>query len=441
MDSSDFYQAPWSERYSSKDMLYNFSNNRKYGTWRKLWIALAEAQKEAGLPITKEQIDELKRYESHINYDDVYAIEQEIHHDVMAHIKAYGKQCPSAAGIIHMGATSCFVTDNTDLIQMKEALKILHTHLLETIHNLCNFAEQYKDFPTVGYTHFQVAQASTIGKRACLWLQSFMMDYQELLDLYHNMPFRGLKGAVGTASGPYELLNRDYRKFKEIDKKISDQMGFSKIIPVSGQTYDRKIDSKIVGFLGQIAQSAHKFSTDLRLLQHMQEIQEPFGGKQVGSSAMPHKRNPILAERIGAIAKFVMALEQSSSAVAATQWLERTLDDSANKRITIPQAFLGTDAILLLTAKLTKNLTVNEDTIRSHVARASQSMALEKKLMQASKSGQNRQEIHEELRRMAHQSQQSIQDDLPQEISIGFAVEQTEDYISEVRSFVQSQQL
>ncbi|MGL4676811.1 MAG: adenylosuccinate lyase [Brevinema sp.] len=446
----DFYQAPWAERYSSQNMLVNFSNDTKYRLWRTLWIALAESQKEMRLPITEEQIQELKHYQNHINYEQVKYYEQELHHDVMAHIKAYGDQATSAKGIIHLGATSAFVTDNTDLIQIYNGLKIIRIGLVQTIESLSIFALQYKDMPTLGFTHFQPAQLTTVGKRACLWIQSFLMDLQAIDYFLEHFVLRGIKGAVGTGSGFADLLDHDYEKFKKLDQLVITKLGFSQSIAVSGQTYDRKIDSKVADLLNQIAQSAHKFTNDLRLLQHLKEIEENFSEKQIGSSAMAYKRNPILSERIAALSKFVLSLSTSPSMVASTQWFERTLDDSANKRVVIPQLFLAVDAILILCEKIT--LTVNPKTINKHVQQELPFIASEALLMKAVKKGGDRQEIHEIIRHHAMEARldEELNNDLIRRLIddksfplsseeiletlnsgqfIGYAVQQTEDFL------------
>lgn len=400
----DFYETPWAARYSSENMLRVFSDNTKYGNWRRLWIALAEAQHELGLPVSKAQITQLKEQAANINYGRVKTYEDQVHHDVMAHIKAYADAAPEAAPIIHLGATSAFVTDNGDLIQIKEGLEILRIGLVRVLNNLSIFAWEYRGHACLAYTHFQPAQLTTLGKRACLWIQSFLTDLKELEHLIGGLEMRGVKGAVGTGSAFRELLDGNYQKYKELDSLVAKKMGFSKTVPVSGQTYDRKTDSRVVSFLGQIAQSAHKFTNDLRLLQHLKEVEEVFEEKQVGSSAMPYKRNPILAERIASIAKFVITLADSSAMVASTQWLERTLDDSANKRLTMPQAFLGADAILLLCERITRGLTVHPRMIEKHIKEELPFIATEALLMGAVKKGGDRQKLHEIIRGHAMQA-------------------------------------
>ncbi len=395
---SEFYQAPWAERYSSQNMLSNFSNNTKYQLWRTLWIALAESQRQMGLPITGEQIDELKANRNNIDYDRVGEYESVLHHDVMAHIKAYGDQAPSARGIIHLGATSAFVTDNTDLIQIYNGLNIIRIGLVQTIEALSIFAFNHKDLPTLGFTHFQAAQLTTVGKRATLWIQSFLMDLKDIDTFMDSFVLRGIKGAVGTGSGFADLFEGDFEKFKKLDQLIVNNLGFTKSIAVSGQTYDRKIDSKVAGLLNQIAQSAHKFTNDIRLLQHLKEMEEIFEEKQIGSSAMAYKRNPILSERIASLSKFVLSLSSSPSLVSSTQWFERTLDDSANKRAVIPQLFLATDAILILCEKISSRLTLYPKVIQKHIDEELPFIATEALLMKAVKKGGDRQHLHEIIR-------------------------------------------
>ncbi len=395
---SEFYQAPWAERYSSQNMLSNFSNNTKYQLWRTLWIALAESQRQMGLPITEVQINELKANRNNIDYDRVREYESVLHHDVMAHIKAYGDQAPSARGIIHLGATSAFVTDNTDLIQIYNGLNIIRIGLVQTIEALSIFAFNHKDLPTLGFTHFQAAQLTTVGKRATLWIQSFLMDLKDIDTFMDSFVLRGIKGAVGTGSGFADLFEGDFEKFKKLDQLIVNNLGFTKSIAVSGQTYDRKIDSKVAGLLNQIAQSAHKFTNDIRLLQHLKEMEEIFEEKQIGSSAMAYKRNPILSERIASLSKFVLSLSSSPSLVSSTQWFERTLDDSANKRAVIPQLFLATDAILILCEKISSRLTLYPKVIQKHIDEELPFIATEALLMKAVKKGGDRQHLHEIIR-------------------------------------------
>jgi len=392
------YKNPLEERYSSEEMLFNFSHNNKFRNWRKLWIALAEIEKDLGLDITDEQIAELKANVDNIDYDKAAEYEKKFRHDVMAHVHAYGDVAPSAKGIIHLGATSAFVGDNTDLIQIRDGLLILKKKLVNVMKNLADFSIQYKDLPTLGFTHFQPAQLTTVGKRATLWLQSLVLDIEELDFFLETLRFRGVKGTTGTAASFLELFNGDYSKVKHLDKELSKRFGFEKVFGVSGQTYDRKIDAKVVALLGNIAQSAHKFTNDLRLLQNLKEIEEPFEKNQIGSSAMAYKRNPMRSERIGALAKYVMSLTTSSAMVASTQWFERTLDDSANKRLTIPQAFLAVDAILLIWNNIMNGIVVYPNRINKHIMEELPFMATEYIIMEEVKAGGDRQEIHEIIR-------------------------------------------
>ncbi|WP_300688026.1 adenylosuccinate lyase [Chryseobacterium sp.] len=392
------YKNPLEERYSSEEMLFNFSHNNKFRTWRKLWIALAEIEKDLGLDISDEQIAELKANAENIDYDKAAEYEKKFRHDVMAHVHTYGDVAPSAKGIIHLGATSAFVGDNTDLIQIRDGLLILKKKLVNVMKNLADFAIQYKDLPTLGFTHFQPAQLTTVGKRATLWLQSLVLDIEELDFFLETLRFRGVKGTTGTAASFLELFNGDYTKVKHLDKELSKRFGFEKVFGVSGQTYDRKIDAKVVALLGNIAQSAHKFTNDLRLLQNLKEIEEPFEKNQIGSSAMAYKRNPMRSERIGALAKYVMSLTTSSAMVASTQWFERTLDDSANKRLTIPQAFLAVDAILLIWNNIMNGIVVYPNRINKHIMEELPFMATEYIIMEEVKAGGDRQEIHEVIR-------------------------------------------
>lgn len=394
----DSYKNPLEERYSSEEMLYNFSPNNKFRNWRKLWIALAEIQKELGLQITDEQITELKKNAQEIDFKKAAEYEKKFRHDVMAHVHTYGDAAPSAKGIIHLGATSAFVGDNTDLIQMRDGLLLLRKQLVNVISGLSDFALKYKDMPTLGFTHYQPAQLTTVGKRATLWLQSLILDFEELEFFIETLRFRGVKGTTGTAASFLELFEGDYAKVKHLDRELSRRFGFKKIFGVSGQTYDRKIDAKVLALLSNIAQSAHKFTNDLRLLQNLKEIEEPFEKDQIGSSAMAYKRNPMRSERIGSLAKFVMALSSSSAMVAATQWFERTLDDSANKRLAIPQAFLAVDAILLIWNNILNGIVVYEKRIGKHIMDELPFMATEYIIMEEVKAGGDRQEIHEIIR-------------------------------------------
>ena len=392
------YQNPLESRYCSDEMLYIFSPEKKFTTWRQLWIALAEIEKELGLDITDEQIQELKDNATNIDYDVAAAYEKKFRHDVMAHVHAYGDVAPSAKAIIHLGATSAFVGDNTDLIQIRDGFQHIKGQLINVIDGLGKFARQYKDLPTLGFTHFQPAQLTTVGKRATLWLQSVLLDLEELEFRIDTLRFRGVKGTTGTAASFKELFDGDYEKVKTLDKKLSERFGFKKVFAVSGQTYDRKIDAQALELLSNIAQSAHKFTNDLRLLQNLKEIEEPFEKNQIGSSAMAYKRNPMRSERISSLAKYVISLASSPAMVAATQWFERTLDDSANKRLAIPQAFLAIDAILIIWNNILDGLVVYPKIIEKHIAEELPFMATEYIIMEGVKNGGDRQELHEIIR-------------------------------------------
>ncbi|TXF78901.1 adenylosuccinate lyase [Chryseobacterium sp.] len=405
------YKNPLEERYSSEEMLYNFSPNNKFRNWRKLWIALAEIEKDLGLDISDEQIAQLKANADNIDYEKAAGYEKKFRHDVMAHVHTYGDDAPLAKGIIHLGATSAFVGDNTDLIQIRDGLLILRKHLVNVIKDLSDFAIRYKDLPTLGFTHYQPAQLTTVGKRATLWLQSLILDFEELEFFIETLRFRGVKGTTGTAASFLELFNGDYSKVKHLDQELSKRFGFDKVFGVSGQTYDRKIDAKVMALLSNIAQSAHKFTNDLRLLQNLKEIEEPFEKNQIGSSAMAYKRNPMRSERIGALAKFVMSLSSSSAMVAATQWFERTLDDSANKRLTIPQSFLAVDAILLIWNNIMNGIVVYENRIQKHIMEELPFMATEYIIMEEVKAGGDRQEIHEIIRVHSMEASRKVKED------------------------------
>ena len=392
------YQNPLESRYCSDEMLYIFSPEKKFTTWRQLWIALAEIEKELGLDITDEQIQELKDNATNIDYDVAAAYEKKFRHDVMAHVHAYGDVAPSAKAIIHLGATSAFVGDNTDLIQIRDGFQHIKGQLINVIDGLGKFARQYKDLPTLGFTHFQPAQLTTVGKRATLWLQSVLLDLEELEFRIDTLRFRGVKGTTGTAASFKELFDGDYQKVKTLDKKLSERFGFKNVFAVSGQTYDRKIDAQALELLSNIAQSAHKFTNDLRLLQNLKEIEEPFEKNQIGSSAMAYKRNPMRSERIASLAKYVISLASSPAMVAATQWFERTLDDSANKRLAIPQAFLAIDAILIIWNNILDGLVVYPKIIEKHIAEELPFMATEYIIMEGVKNGGDRQELHEIIR-------------------------------------------
>lgn len=397
--SKDVYESPLNSRYASREMKYIFSPDFKFRTWRKLWIALAESEQELGLPITDEQIAELKAHADDINYDVAEAREREVRHDVMSHVYAYGVQCPKAKGIIHLGATSCYVGDNTDVIIMTEGLKLIRKKMVNLIDRLAKFADEYKTMPCLAFTHFQPAQPTTVGKRASLWLMDLLMDFSALEFQLSQMRLLGSKGTTGTQASFMELFEGDTEKVVALDRKIAEKMGFSSVFPVSGQTYPRKLDSQVLFVLSGVAQSAHKFSNDLRLLQHLKEIEEPFETHQIGSSAMAYKRNPMRSERIASLARYVIADATNPAVTAATQWFERTLDDSANKRISIPEAFLATDAILELYINIVSGLVVYPKMIEKRLNDELPFMATENILMAAVKKGGDRQELHERIRR------------------------------------------
>ena len=395
------YESPLSERYASREMQYIFSPDKKFSTWRKLWIALAESEKELGLPITEEQIEELKAHAEDINYDVAREREKRVRHDVMSHVYAYGVQCPKAKGIIHLGATSCYVGVNTDLVIMTEALQLIRKKLLNVLSELSGFAWKYKDLPTLAFTHFQPAQPTTVGKRATLWMMDLKMDLDDIEYLIGSMRLLGSKGTTGTQASFLELFDGDHKKCRMLDEKIAEKMGFPGCYPVSGQTYSRKVDSRIVSVLAGIAQSAHKFSNDIRLLQHLKEIEEPFEKNQIGSSAMAYKRNPMRSERIASLANYVMADMVNPMLVASTQWFERTLDDSANKRLSIPEGFLAVDGILDLYLNVVDGLVVYEKVIEKHMMAELPFMATENIMMDAVKAGGDRQELHEKIRALS----------------------------------------
>ena len=405
------YTSPLSERYPSKEMKYLFSPEKKFRTWRQLWIALAEAEKELGLDITQEQIDELKAHAEDINYDVAKAREKEVRHDVMSHVYAYGQQCPSAKGIIHLGATSCYVGDNTDMIIMAQALKLIRRKLINAIAQLADFAEEYKDLPCLAYTHYQAAQPTTVGKRATLWLNDLVMDLGDLDYVLGSLRMLGSKGTTGTQASFMELFGGDHEKCKALDQKIAQKMGFDACYPVSGQTYSRKVDSRVLNVLAGIAQSAHKFSNDIRLLQHQKEVEEPFEKNQIGSSAMAYKRNPMRSERMASLANYVMADAMNPQITAATQWFERTLDDSANKRISVSEAFLATDSILELYINITSGLVVYPKVIEAHLMAELPFMATENIMMDAVKAGGDRQELHERIRTLSMQAARTVKEE------------------------------
>ncbi|WP_409337328.1 adenylosuccinate lyase [Eubacterium sp. F2] len=402
------YTSPLSTRYASKEMKYLFSPEMKFKTWRRLWIALAESEKELGLDITQEQIDELKAHKDDINYEVAEAREKEVLHDVMSHVYAYGKQCPHAKPIIHLGATSCYVRDNTDIIIMSEALKLIRIQLLNAMDRLAVFADEYKNQPTLAFTHYQPAQPTTVGKRATLWLQDLVMDLEDLNYVLDSLKLLGCKGTTGTQASFLELFNGDHEKCRQLDMKIAEKMGFSQVYPVSGQTYSRKVDSRVLNVLAGIAQSAHKFSNDIRLLQHMKEVEEPFEKHQIGSSAMAYKRNPMRSERMASLANYVMSDAMNPQITAATQWFERTLDDSANKRISVSEAFLATNAILELYINISDGLVVYPKVIESHLMAELPFMATENIMMDAVKAGGDRQELHERIRELSMQASKTV---------------------------------
>ena len=395
---NDRYVSPLGQRYASEEMQRIFSNDKKFRTWRKLWIALAESEKELGLDITQEQIEELKAHAEDINYDVAKEREKIVRHDVMSHVYAYGQQCPNAKGIIHLGATSCFVGDNTDLIVMYEALELIKKKLVNVLAELEKFALAHKDLPVLAFTHFQPAQPTTLGKRAAIWAQDLLLDYEELCFLLENKKLRGCKGTTGTQASFMELFDNDEAKVKQLDQMVAQKMGYEKSFPVSTQTYSRKVDSRILNALGSIAQSAHKFSNDIRLLPNLKEVEEPFEKGQIGSSAMAYKRNPMRSERMASLANYVIADTLNPAITAATQWFERTLDDSANKRISIPEAFLAVDGILDLYLNITDGLVVYPKVIEAHLMKELPFMATEMILMDAVKAGGDRQELHERIR-------------------------------------------
>ena len=395
----DTYESPLSARYASKEMKYIFSPDKKFRTWRKLWIALAESEKELGLPITQEQIDELKAHADDINYEVAQEREKIVRHDVMSHVYAYGVQCPNAKGIIHLGATSCYVGDNTDIIIMTEGLKLIRNKLITVIRNLSKFADEYKALRTLAFTHFQPAQPTTVGKRATLWLQELLMDLEDVEYQLSKAKLLGSKGTTGTQASFLELFDGDHEKCKMLDRKIAEKMGYKACFPVSGQTYSRKLDSQFLNVLAGIAQSAAKFSNDIRLLQHLKEVEEPFEKNQIGSSAMAYKRNPMRSERIGSLSRYVMVDVLNGYFTTATQWFERTLDDSANKRLSIPEAFLAVDGILSLYANVADGLVVYPKVIEQRLRKELPFMATENIMMDAvKKRGADRQQLHERIR-------------------------------------------
>ncbi len=413
--ATDRYTSPLSERYASKEMQYIFSQDKKFRTWRQLWIALAQTEMELGLKnedgepvITQEMIDELKAHADDINYDVAKEREREVRHDVMSHVYAYGQQCPKAAGIIHLGATSCYVGDNTDIIVMTEALRLVRKKLLNVISELARFADAYKELPTLAFTHFQPAQPTTVGKRATLWIQEFLLDLEDVEHVLDSMKLLGSKGTTGTQASFQELFQGDQETIDRIDPMIAQKMGFSYCYPVSGQTYSRKIDTRVANVLAGIAASAHKMSNDIRLLQHLKEVEEPFEKNQIGSSAMAYKRNPMRSERIASLARYVMVDALNPAITSATQWFERTLDDSANKRLSIPEGFLAVDGILDLCLNVVDGLVVYERVITKHMMAELPFMATENIMMDAVKKGGNRQELHERIRQLSMEAGENV---------------------------------
>ncbi len=398
---NDKYVSPLSERYASEEMQRIFSPDRKFRTWRRLWIALAETEHELGLDITQEQIDELKAHAEDINYEDAKRREKEVRHDVMSHVYAYGLQCPNAKGIIHLGATSCYVGDNTDIILMRDALDLIRRKLLNVINELSKFALANKDIPTLAFTHFQPAQPTTVGKRATLWLNEFMLDLEDLDYVRNSLKLLGCKGTTGTQASFLELFNGDQEKCDQIDPMIAKKMGFEACYPVSGQTYSRKVDTRVVNVLAGIAASATKFSNDIRLLQHLKEIEEPFEKSQIGSSAMAYKRNPMRSERIASLSRYIISDALNPAITSAVQWFERTLDDSANKRLSVPEGFLACDGVLDLVANVVDGLVVYPKVIRKHMMAELPFMATENIMMDAVKAGGDRQELHERIRELS----------------------------------------
>ena len=409
--SNDRYVSPLSERYASREMQYIFSPDKKFRTWRRLWIALAETEKELGLNITDEQIEEMKSHADDINFEVAKEREKVVRHDVMSHVYAYGVQCPKAKGIIHLGATSCYVGDNTDIIIMNEALKLVHKKLVSVIAELANFANKYKDQPTLAFTHFQPAQPTTVGKRATLWLQEFMMDLEDLEYVQSTLKLLGSKGTTGTQASFLELFNGDQETIDKIDPMIAEKMGFKACYPVSGQTYSRKVDTRVLNILAGIAASAHKMSNDIRLLQHLKEVEEPFEKNQIGSSAMAYKRNPMRSERIASLSRYVMVDALNPAITSATQWFERTLDDSANKRLSVPEGFLAIDGILDLCLNVVDGLVVYPKVIYKHFMAEIPFMATENIMMDAVKEGGNRQELHEKIRQLSMEAGKTVKEE------------------------------
>ena len=408
---NDRYESPLSGRYASKEMQEIFSPDRKFRTWRKLWIALAETERELGLPVTEEQIAELKAHADDINYEDAKRREKEVRHDVMSHVYAYGLQCPKAKGIIHLGATSCYVGDNTDMILMRDALTLVRKKLLNVIARLADFAEKWKDLPTLGYTHFQPAQPTTVGKRATLWIQEFVMDLSDLDYVRGSLRLLGSKGTTGTQASFLELFNGDQEKCDALDPMIAEKMGFPGCYPVSGQTYSRKVDARVLNVLSGIAASATKFANDVRLLQHLKEVEEPFEKNQIGSSAMAYKRNPMRCERITGLSRYVISLASNGEMTSSAQWFERTLDDSSNKRLSVAEAFLTADGVLDLLMNVTDGLVVYPKVVEKHLMEELPFMATENILMDAVKAGGDRQELHERIRVLSMEAGRAVKEE------------------------------
>ena len=406
----DRYESPLSSRYASDRMQYIFSPDKKFSTWRRLWVALARAEMELGLPVSAEQVEELEAHLTDIDYDKAAQYEKKLRHDVMAHVHTYGEACPKAMPIIHLGATSCYVGDNTDIILMREGLCLIRDELVRVLDKLAKFARRYKALPTLGFTHFQPAQLVTVGKRATLWMNELLLDLHDVEYRIANLKLLGCKGTTGTQASFLELFDGDHAKCRALDQKIAAEMGFEATVPVSGQTYSRKVDYQVVSTLSGIAQSASKFATDLRLLCHLKEVEEPFEQNQIGSSAMPYKRNPMRCERICALARYVMADAVNPAITAAGQWFERTLDDSANKRLSVPEAFLAVDAILNIWANVADGLVVHEKVIEKHVGEELPFMASENIMMDAVKRGGNRQDLHERIRVLSQQAGANVKD-------------------------------
>ena len=404
------YESPLSSRYASEEMLYLFSADKKFSTWRKLWVALARAEMELGLPVTQEQVDELEAHIYDIDYEKAAQWEKKLRHDVMAHVHTYGELCPKAMPIIHLGATSCYVGDNTDVILMREGLILVRNKLVQVLDALAKFAREYKALPTLGFTHFQAAQLVTVGKRASLWMNDLLLDLEEVEHRISTLKLLGSKGTTGTQASFLELFNGDHEKVKELERKIAKEMGFDGVVPVSGQTYSRKMDYSVLSVLSGIAQSASKFATDMRLLCHLKEVEEPFEKNQIGSSAMPYKRNPMRCERICSLARYVIVDAGNPAVTAATQWFERTLDDSANKRISVPEAFLAVDAILNIYRNVASGLVVHPKVIEKHVLEELPFMASENIMMDAVVRGGDRQELHERIRVLSQEAGRNVKD-------------------------------